>query len=190
MVKKIAFTSILLSFFFSTIGCKTIPNAQSSPKSESRGITQSPVGKIAGEWYNMVNVARNDYFQVVAETPLDMIKTYITKKHETIGPEIGAKYTYLPEARQFEIDKEIAGIFKTEEAKKLVLNSLLFSRQDDEKSYDKISAFMDKLMKAGATFGFDGFEQNGCASPTAFLLIIDQKGKQVIGIDLNPCDEG
>ena len=53
----------------------------------------------------------------------------------------------------------------------------------------ELRATFDALVLRGAVFGFDGWEQNGCAAPTYLLLVLDTATPFVYAIDLNPCDE-
>lgn len=189
MSKRISCVLLVLPFLLSLMSCKTRQNL-SKAQSTSAGIVQSPVGKVASKWYRVVSYARDDYYLVSGGTPMDLVKAYIKKKYQEMSaPELGDSYKYIQDSRTLPVDQDVAGVLKADEAKKIVLDSISYIRADDPTGYDKISGLMDELIKAGAAFGFDGFEQNACAAPSPFLLIIDQKGQQVIGIDLTPCEE-
>ena len=51
----------------------------------------------------------------------------------------------------------------------------------------KAKTQLEAIATAGGTFGFSGFAQNGCATPTSLLLVIDPKTSTVYGVYLNPC---
>ena len=64
-------------------------------------------------------------------------------------------------------DERIAGTVSAATARAAVVDALT----DDDGDVGRGRAVIDALIAAGAVFGFDGFEENGCAAPTSFLLV-------------------
>jgi hypothetical protein len=132
----------------------------------------------------------HDDFDVPAGTPLEMVKGYIAARYAD-DPEIGDGYKFVEDARELDTDTQLAGTMKKDVAIERAFASIQgwFDEEASSAHMKRVRAALDKLAASGASFGFDGFEQNGCAAPTAFLLVIDAAGKHVYGIDLNPCSE-
>lgn len=136
---------------------------------------------------------RDDDYHVTGATPLDMVKSYVAAKYAD-DPDLRDGYTYQENAAALSEDEQVAGTLTNEVAIAQALDSVKgwYSDEDDAASkahLAKVKAALDAIVKAGGTFGFDGFEQNGCAAPTAFLLVLDAKSQMVYGVDLNPCQE-
>ena len=136
--------------------------------------------------------ARNDSFGVSSSTPITMVHQYIEKKYEADA----AGYKFVSDADSLTSDEQVAGTLKSAAAHDAVLDAfdgwMADSLENPEEApalRQKAEKLIDGLIDAGAAFGFDGFEQNGCAAPTAFLLVLDPKEKTVYGVDLNPCIE-
>jgi hypothetical protein len=137
----------------------------------------------------------HDDYKVTSVVPLDMVKQYIAAKYGE-DPELGSEYKFVSNAKSFEMDTQIAGTVSASVAKAEVLGAIdgwmSDWLEDDAKAAAlraKAVKLMDTLIASGAAFGFDGFEQNGCAAPTTFMLVLDPKTHHVYGVDLNPCSE-
>jgi len=133
----------------------------------------------------MGRYARNDSYKVKTGAPLQMIKNYIFAKNKKFGDTESAKeYRFVRSGKTFIMDEKIAGTLSSEVVLATVLNLEGLSKRQQQFAVTLVK----EIKSAGGAFGFDGYEQNGCATPTPFLLIIDPKGK-VFGIDLAPCTE-
>jgi hypothetical protein len=117
---------------------------------------------------------RNNVLTVESTDPLQMLQDYIATKNQ-YSPEVLAKYVYLVSSGQIFEDTAIAG---------LISSGVAF---DAVRGNARAETLVRTLSAEGAIFAFDGFEQNGCASPTPYLLVIDVQAQKVYGIDLNPC---
>jgi hypothetical protein len=51
----------------------------------------------------------------------------------------------------------------------------------------KAQSAFERLVLNGAIFGYDGSQQNGCAAPTDFLLIINPHESTVFTLETTPC---
>jgi hypothetical protein len=120
-----------------------------------------------------------------------MVKQYIAKKYE--GDDTG--FTFVTDG-DMTSDEQVAGTVKASAAHDAVVEAFDYWLADSLENPEEAPALREKAIKlidgladAGAAFGFDGWEQNGCAAPTSFLLVLDTKSKMVYGVDLNPCIE-
>jgi hypothetical protein len=123
--------------------------------------------------------------------PIELVKMYI-KHSESDDPTALDGYKFNASMKAgFPSDQQVAGVFAQsaipamiDEATKDVEDTF----QDGKASKD-VKKHLQNLVNLGVLFGTDGFQQNGCAAPTIYLLVIDTAGKTVDGIDLTPCDE-
>lgn len=135
----------------------------------------------------------NDEVAASGATPLDAIKAYVDYEYDS-DPEDGTDFKFVSDADGFDIDDEVAGTFTLDVAIKEVLAAIDGNDQTHDENItvnrgDEVTALMKSIAAAGGTFGFDGFGQNGCAAPTAMLLVVDPTDKTVYAVDLNPCSE-
>lgn len=128
-------------------------------------------------------VARNDQYKVKPGSALTMVKGYIAAKYKD-DTDLSEAYDYVENSKTLAIDTQIAGTVSLQTA---IAN---FGGEGWTAKQTKYAeSLLREIAAAGGSFGFDGFEQNACAAPTPFLLVIDPKGGQVFGIDLSPCQE-
>ncbi len=124
-----------------------------------------------------------------AADAMGLLRTYLAKKYEG-DEDVLAAYTYEPKLAKLPVDQRVAGVFASPDvAIDLAVKALASWNEGDTKQTEAVRAHLVKLASLGVAFGTDGFEQNGCAAPTPFLLVIDPIGKTVDGIDLGPCEE-
>lgn len=130
-----------------------------------------------------------------AQTTKEMITQYLYFKYSYMSDSsVYEKYQFVDDAEDFVVDDQVAGTIKSKAVYETVehyLKEIYGSSSESVRNRRILVAknILDEIVKDGAVFGFDGFEQNGCAAPTPYLLIIDKAGKTVYGIDLNPCKE-
>lgn len=129
--------------------------------------------------------ARNDQYSVRSGKALEAVKQYIFAKYKD-DTDIAKEYKFVAGAKELATDQPIAGTV----AKPVALDAVAAIDGFSRRQIDFAKALIGEIDDAGGAFGFDGFEQNGCAAPTPFLLILDLKGKKVYGLDLAPCSEG
>lgn len=156
------------------------------------------VAKLEEEDGVLPGPARGDEYQVDGATPLDAVKAYIKAKYAD-DEEIGNEYKYVDNGDALVEDEAVAGTLAADTALKLADEVIgnYYDGYDETNDPDatakarhaKVKELLETVVKQGGTFGFDGFEQSGCAAPTPWLLIIDKKHKTVYGVDLNPCSE-
>jgi hypothetical protein len=123
--------------------------------------------------------------------PIELVKMSI-RHNESDDPTATDGYKFNASMKAgFPSDVQVAGIFAPsaipamiDEATKDVDDTF-----QDDKTSKTVKEHLDNLVKLGVLFGTDGFQQNGCAAPTIFLLVVDTAGKTVDGVDLTPCDE-
>ncbi len=136
---------------------------------------------------------RNDVQRGTSAVPSTAVRNYITKKY-SYNPSIVASYAYHDDTQELITEQQVAGTLNRDAAMTSTLDNVsrwLSAKApglDLTKRLGLIKEDVDGLAKNGAAFGFDGFEQNACGKPTAFLLVIDPTKKAVYGIDLAPCD--
>src|SRR5262249_53302007 len=117
---------------------------------------------------------------------VDALKDYV-KESNTSDPSIARDYTYRLNSSGFEQDTKAAGTVSNEVAwRTIAADSKALSAADKAKA----KRAFDALSEMGAVFGYDGFQESGCAAPTDYMLVIDVSGKKVYTIELTPCDEG
>ena len=138
---------------------------------------------------------RHDDQRVSGGTPLALVKSYIKAKYAD-DPEMAEGYELRSEAPAMLADEQVAGTLTKAVALRDSLETVGLWYQDWEETaaakkarLDRVKAAIEKAAAAGAVFGFDGYEQNGCAAPTSYLLVLDPKNQRGYGIDLNPCEE-
>lgn len=117
------------------------------------------------------------------DNDLELVKEYIMN---ALGGDTKEIFRFVENwNKPLVVDTPIAGTLTTERASTEIMESKVGTLKEA-----KVNSLVKKLIQAGAKFGFDGFEQNGCAAPTPFILIIDAESEMVYGVDLNPCSEG
>lgn len=138
---------------------------------------------------------RHDDQRVTGGTPLALVKSFIKEKYAG-DPEMAEGYEFRSEASGILADEQVAGTLTKAVALRDALDTVGLWYQDWEetpaakqKRLDRVKASIEKAAAAGAVFGFDGYEQNACAAPTSYLLVIDPRNQRGYGIDLNPCEE-
>jgi hypothetical protein len=120
-----------------------------------------------------------------ATDEMNLLKQYLDSKYKN-DPDLRSYFLTLKDSKKWTFDNFIAGTW----AQKDVLNRIAEVLPENQKNRDEILKLFSKLLEnSNLRFGYDGFEQNGCAAPTAFLLILDTLEGRVDGIDLIPCQE-
>ena len=136
-------------------------------------------------------------YKVTSDKPEQMLKEYLQVK-------------YGADAADYKIDLKATGINQDTSEVGLISKATAYNEvtgqllDDDTVDYAKENGkqavdFLTMLQEVryglrfanqyGAVYGYDASEQNGCAAPTPYLLILDPKSKIVYGIDLFPCHE-
>lgn len=105
---------------------------------------------------------------------------------------------YVFNASELNTDTNEVGLFKNP---KIAYNEILrqYKGYADDSTGEEKAKFIaamkvlpdqiQRLVQLGVTFGYDAWQQNGCAAPTPYLLILDPKTKTVYGMNLYPCQE-
>lgn len=172
-----------------TTACRTKRGAKPcSPATEHVKAVSAEVLAIK----RLLQPGRHDFERAPRTSPADamsLVRTYLAKKYAG-DEDILSGYAYDPKLAKLPVDQRIAGVFASPDAAiDLAVKALSSWNEGDTKQTEAVRAHLVKLASLGVAFGTDGFEQNGCASPTPFLLVIDPVGKTVDGIDLGPCEE-
>ena len=90
------------------------------------------------------------------------------------------------------MDQMQAGTLQPHSAFSMVQTSIdeyMNDELDKKAIKEQAHTVLTRLHDFKVIFGFDGFQQNGCAAPTPYLLVLDQNSKTVYGINLFPCEE-
>jgi hypothetical protein len=131
-----------------------------------------------------------DVYSVESTHPIeDALKGYVKAKYSKDDPDALKNYKYKTNSNTFETDTQEAGTVSNSTAWSVIENDIDQWEDGVNPAKAKAKAAFDDLVQQGAVFGYDGFEESGCAAPTDFLLVIDPKGKKVYTIELTPCDE-
>lgn len=133
---------------------------------------------------------RGDSYSVHKGSALSMVKEYIRKKYKG-DKESYEAYKFLQNAPGMQTDEQVAGTLTHQTAVSNVIDTIRYNYPKElvEKQVGKARHLMESLIEEGAEFGFDGFEQNGCAAPSPFLLVIEKEKGRVSGFELEPCQE-
>ena len=133
---------------------------------------------------------RHDMQIVQAGSGDSMVRAYIEHKYQD-DRNVFKNYRFVSNANDTVVDQEVAGTLDRARVLPIVEDSLSRWSQatGSDLSSKSLPMFSSLLKMKNLEFGFDGFEQNGCAAPTEFLLILDKSTGEVDGIDLNPCEE-
>ena len=116
---------------------------------------------------------------------MNLLKQYLDSKYKN-DPDLRSYFLTLKDSKKWTFDNFIAGTWPQKD----VLTRIAEVLPENQKNRDEILKLFSKLLEnSNLRFGYDGFEQNGCAAPTAFLLILDTLEGRVDGIDLIPCQE-
>jgi len=159
--------------------------------------THADIASVAGELRDAIDPSHIGHHQDVEDlegsSPLDVLKSLAAKLHEGESNNL-AHYTYSTNATKFVTDDMVAGIFASPAATKAAIITALRNADNENAPFTSaleatVSEKIDTLAAAGAVFAFDGMQQNGCATGTAFLAVIDTKHNTAFGIDLTPCEE-
>ena len=203
-MRTIAFGFLALGL--ALVGCTVRDEAGRPGSAAGAGLSHEPatlsisdaVVKLEEEDGVLPGPARGDAYRAGGATTLDAVKAYIRAKYRD-DTEIGDAYTFVDKGDTLVEDQTIAGTLETETALKLVDAAIASYYDGYDKTADpdatakarraKVRELLEIIAKQGGTFGFDGFEQSGCAAPTPWLLVIDRSHETVYGIDLNPCRE-
>jgi len=139
---------------------------------------------------------RRDTYPIRGASPIDLVKAYITAKYAD-DPDMAAGYTWTPDAAHIVTDEHAAGTLSTQAALAGALDAVSAwyaeagerGAEAEKARLETIKGAIESASAGGAVFGFDGMEQNGCAIPTTFLLVLDPASGRGYGIDLTPCSE-
>jgi hypothetical protein len=116
---------------------------------------------------------------------MNLLKQYLDSKYKN-DPDLRSYFLTLKDSKKWTFDNFIAGTWPQKD----VLNRIAEVLPENQKNRDEILKLFSKILKnSNLRFGYDGFEQNGCAAPTAFLLVLDTLEGRVDGIDLIHCQE-
>jgi len=136
-------------------------------------------------------------YKVFSDKPEDMLKEYTQVKYADQSED----YSFNFKATGMNEDANEAGLFSQGVAYGEVMTQLLDedklneAQQNGKEALDYVKRVQDvrnaleTANRYGAIYGYDAGEQNGCASPTPYLLILNPKTKTVYGINLYPCQE-
>ena len=116
---------------------------------------------------------------------MNLLKQYLDSKYKN-DPDLRSYFLTLKDSKKWTFDNFIAGTWPQKD----VLSRIAEVLPENQKNREEILKLFSKLLEnSNLRFGYDGFEQNGCAAPTAFLLILNTLEGRVDGIDLIPCQE-
>jgi hypothetical protein len=152
------------------------------------------VWRAVQELMGIYDYGRHGDEPVSSSEPLEMIREYLEVGH---GEDDVAEFELIADADAFQVDEMVAGTLPYDLALAEAVGNVEWLYYYDEDAGEEVVAatearvteLFEQLRDAGALFGFDGFEQNACAAPTSFLLVLDPDGGKVYGIDLTPCSE-
>jgi hypothetical protein len=114
-----------------------------------------------------------------------LLNHYLDSKYKN-DPDLRSYFLILKDSKKWTFDNFVAGTWPQKD----VVTRIDEVLPEKQKNRDEILKLFSKLLEnPNLQFGYDGFEQNGCAAPTAFLLILDNLKGRVDGIDLVPCQE-
>ena len=135
---------------------------------------------------NKIPSLRHDTRQLLKTTDeITLLKHYLDSKYKN-DPDLRSLFLTIKDSKKWTFDNFIAGTWPQKDVFTRVQEVL----PEKQKNRDEILNLFTKLLEnPNLQFGYDGFEQNGCAAPTAFLLILDNLRGRVDGIDLIPCQE-
>lgn len=160
-----------------SVSSVTIEEGANKVTCELATATNASIQSLVSHIQKTLAEGRHDSGQTKSSDPLEMVKEYIAKKYE-YDTEIFKGYRFVKDATSLTVDEPVAGLLKT--------SAVLHEVRSGEGT-EAVEADFKALLKTQAVFGFDGFEQNACAAPTPFLLVLDPANKTVYGIDLSPC---
>jgi hypothetical protein len=122
--------------------------------------------------------------------PIDLVKMFI-KHNNSDDPDALKGYKFDTALKDFPSDQQIAGTFGAASVPGMINEAgrQVESTFQDADAGKKVKQHLQTLQGLGVLFGSDGFQQNGCAAPTIYLLVIDTAGKTVDGVELTPCEE-
>jgi hypothetical protein len=136
---------------------------------------------------DILTSGRHDFARAKATAsgdPMDLVKLSIKHRSED-DPDALKGYKFESSMSRYPQDEQVAGLFSSPA---VAVDQAVAMFKDDPSQKD-LKGHLETLKDLGVVFGTDGFEQNGCAAPTPYLLVIDTVGKTVDGIDLGPCEE-
>lgn len=184
-------------------GCAGSNGASSSSAADTTGSTLDPTPTVVMSIPDAVSAlesaeilpgpGHDDAVAASGATPLDAIKAYVDHEHGS-DPVKGSAFELVENADAFAFDAPVAGTFTTDVAIREVLAAIDGNDKTHDENVsvnrgDEVRGIMESIAAAGGSFGFDGDGQNGCAAPTAMLLVIDPADATVYAVDLNPCSE-
>lgn len=167
--------------FLAFVSCKTASVQTGAVKDAPQ--ETATIRETAESLQNVLVDGRHWALQVSGLTAVDALRDYVHERYQYDG-DIAQRIRVLPQAAKLEVDAEVVGLLKVETARSEFAYAMEHNAIQDKGA---ASALFERLVQAQAQFGFDGFQQNGCAAPTPYLLVLDVEGKLVFGIDLNPC---
>ena len=120
--------------------------------------------------------------------PMELVKLFVRHTEED-DEESFKQFKFKQDFKGYPREEQVAGLFASPEVAIDQAAAEVESWLDDPEAGENVRKRLIKLKDLGVVFGTHGFQQMGCAAPTAYLLVIDTAGKTVDGIDLNPCSE-
>jgi len=126
-----------------------------------------------------------------SDDPMEMLKDYVAEAHSDDDPD---DFKYLEEGGGFTSDEMTLGLVSYDVALAQVQGSIEFyfdnwEDVDAEQREKDATELMEKLRDEDVVFGFDGWEQSGCAAPVNVMLVLSPSEKKVWAVELEPCSE-
>jgi len=177
------------------IGSATIGEAPApAPVTPGSDPVERAIAELVSEEV-LAGPGRNQDFNIQPGRPIDMVRRFISAANGD-DPESVESYSFEDPGQHLLADAQVAGTLAADVAIREAVESVTswYGAIEDDPAVTKarvarVKGLLDTIAASGASFGFDGFQQNGCAAPTTFLLVLDANRGRVYGVDMNPCAE-
>jgi hypothetical protein len=185
--------ALAVSLAASSAACttSTAPEPEASGASEALS-SSSTVTKAEKDLLAVFNVGPQNggtTYHVASTDPIEAaLKDYVKQANKD-DPDSVSGFSYHLNASGIETDTQAVGTISNADAWSTIRHDLSDYLQGSAAGKAKAKKAFDALTSQGVVFGYDGWQESGCAAPTDFLLLIDPHGKTVFTLELTPCDE-
>lgn len=119
---------------------------------------------------------------------LEALRAYVREQHDEDDGSLSA-WSFGSGATRFDYDVRKASFFASGASAAAAVDEAMESHGVPAARRERARRAVLALAAQGFDLAFDGWAQNGCAAPTAKLLILDAASGGVRGIDVTPCRE-
>lgn len=116
------------------------------------------------------------------------LRSYVREWHEDGGADLDG-WTFGVGATRFAYDVREVSLFASGEAAAAAVAWAMAESGAPLERRERAGSAVRALALRGFALAFDGWAQNGCAAPTAKLLVVDPESGGVRGVDVTPCRE-